>query len=130
MLNLDAANGTSGSITAKELVVNGTAATTKSLNINGAWDTAANITVTQGVVSLNNATLNLTGKLAAADSSKGTVVANNSTINAVGDGNFALSGNTLTLQNNARLKLDKIDLLKVQSGKLVFLMNQSLLRTQ
>ena len=119
VLNLDAANGTSGSITAKEVIVNGTAATTESLNIKGAWNTAANITVTQGVVSLNNATLNLTGKLAAVDSSKGTVVADNSTINTVGNGEFALSGNTLKLQNNARLELDKLDLLKDQSGKLV-----------
>ena len=117
-LTLDA-KGQSGSITAKTVEVNAANKGDKALNIKGTWGTAANITVTKGVVSLNDATLNLTGKLAAADSANGTVVADNSTINAVGDGNFALSGNALTLKNNARLELDKLDLLKDQSGKLV-----------
>ena len=117
-LTLDA-KGQSGSITAKTITVNATKNTDEALNIKGTWGTAANITVTKGVVSLNDATLNLTGKLAAADSTSGTVVADNSTINTVGDGNFALSGNALTLKNNARLELDKLDLLKDQSGKLV-----------
>ena len=117
-LTLDA-KGQSGSITAKTITVNATKNTDKALNIKGTWGTAANITVTKGVVSLNDATLNLTGKLATDNSANGTVVADNSTINAVGDGNFALSGNALTLQNNARLELDKLDLLKDQSGKLV-----------
>ena len=118
-LTLDA-KGQSGSITAKTITVNASTKTEKALNIKGTWDTAANITVTKGVVSLNDATLNLTGKLAAADSTNGTVVADNSTINTVGKGEFALSGNTLTLQNNARLELDKLDLLKDGgSGKLV-----------
>ena len=118
-LTLDA-KGQSGSITAKTITVNASTKTEKALNIKGTWDTAANITVTKGVVSLNDATLNLTGKLAAADSTNGTVVADNSTINTVGDGSVALSGGTLTLQNNARLELDKLDLLKDGgSGKLV-----------
>ena len=116
-LTLDA-KGQSGSITAKTITVNATKNTDEALKIKGTWGTAANITVTKGVVSLNGATLNLTGKLAA-DSANGTVVADNSTINTVGKGEFALSGNTLTLQNNARLELDKLDLLKDQSGKLV-----------
>ena len=117
-LTLDA-KGQSGSITAKTITVNAANNTDKALNIKGTWGTAANITVTKGVVSLNGATLNLTGKLAAADSANGTVVADNSTINTVGSGSVALSGGTLTLQNNARLELDKLDLLKDQSGKLV-----------
>ena len=117
-LTLDA-KGQSGSITAKTITVNAANSGDKALNIKGTWDTAANITVTKGVVSLNDATLNLTGKLAAADSANGTVVADNSTINTVGNGSVALSGGTLTLQNNARLELDKLDLLKDQSGKLV-----------
>ena len=118
-LTLDA-KGQSGSITAKTITANATNNTDKALNIKGTWGTAANITVTKGVVSLNGATLNLTGKLAAADSTNGTVVADNSTINTVGDGSVALSGGTLTLQNNARLELDKLDLLKDGgSGKLV-----------
>ena len=116
-LTLDA-KGQSGSITAKTVEVNAKNNGDKALNIKGTWGTAANITVTKGVVSLNDATLNLTGTFEA-KTATGSVVADNSTINTVGKGEFALSGNTLTLQSNARLELDKLDLLKEQDGKLV-----------
>ena len=118
VLNLSA-KGQSGSLSAKAVTVNTANNGDKALNIKGTWGTAANITVTKGVVSLNDATLNLTGTFEA-KTATGSVVANNSTINTVGKGEFALSGNTLTLQNNARLELDKLDLLKDGgSGKLV-----------
>ncbi|WP_169726163.1 beta strand repeat-containing protein, partial [Anaerobiospirillum succiniciproducens] len=117
VLNLSA-KGQSGSLSAKAVTVDAANNGDKALNIKGTWDTAANITVTKGVVSLNDATLNLTGTFEA-KTATGSVVADNSTINTVGKGEFALSGNTLTLQNNARLKLDKLDLLKDKSGKLV-----------
>ena len=110
VLNLDAATGTSGSVSAKDLVVSGTAADTKSLNIKGTWKTTGGLDIQKGTVTVENGNLTVGGKLNIA-ATNGKLVGDASVIDATSEGAFAFGGaSNVELNNTSTLKLsaDKV----------------------
>ena len=110
VLNLDAANGTSGSVTSKDFVVSGTAADTKSLNIKGTWKTTGGLDIQQGTVTVENGNLTVGGKLNIA-ATNGKLVGDAAVIDASSKDAFAFGGaSNVELNNTSTLVLsaDKV----------------------
>ena len=110
VLNLDAANGTSGSVTSKNLVVSGAAAANKSLNIKGTWKTTGGLDIQKGTVTVENGNLTVGGKLNIA-ATNGKLVGDASVIDATSVDAFTFAGaSNVELNNTSTLKLsaDKV----------------------
>lgn len=110
VLNLDAANGTSGSVTSKNLVVSGAAVANKSLNIKGTWKTTGGLDIQKGTVTVENGNLTVGGKLNIA-ATNGKLVGDASVIDATSVDAFAFAGaSNVELNNTSTLILsaDKV----------------------
>ena len=110
VLNLDAVNGTSGSVSAKNLVVSGAAVTNKSLNIKGTWKTTGGLDIQKGTVTVENGNLTVGGKLNIA-ATNGKLVGDAAVIDASSKDAFAFGGaSNVELNNTSTLVLsaDKV----------------------
>ena len=123
-------DGASGSVAAKTITLNGTAAKDATFNVNqGTWgvsdltltkgnalvsggstlNVGGNLTLTEGTFEVKDkSTLNLAGNLTTAGA-KGKLVADSSVVNTISGGTVTLAGQGLELKNTAELKLESKD---------------------